>query len=191
MKSVRTASYGTWKSPITAELVSQQSLIVNRPPQIVLDGTDVYWLELRPSEQGRTVIVRRSADGAKTDVTPPAFNVRTRVHEYGGAPFLVDRGTISQAEVRTHPQRNYILRNVGDKPQLQVDLYEAALEPGQSLLLCCDGLWEMVLDEQIRDIVNQHANPQDACRELIQVANENGGDDNITCVIVRLENASL
>ena len=104
---------------------------------------------------------------------------------------LVDRGTITEAEIRTHPQRNIILRNVGDKPQLQVDLYQTALEPGQSLLLCCDGLWEMVLDEQIRDIVNQHANPQDACRELIRVANENGGDDNITCVIVRLENAAL
>ena len=104
---------------------------------------------------------------------------------------LVDRGTITEAEIRTHPQRNYILRNVGDKPQLQVDLYQTALAPGQSLLLCCDGLWEMVLDEQIRDIVNQHANPQDACRELIKAANENGGDDNITCVIVRLENAAL
>jgi serine/threonine protein phosphatase PrpC len=104
---------------------------------------------------------------------------------------LVDRGTITEAEIRTHPQRNYILRNVGDKPQLQVDLYQTTLEPGQSLLLCCDGLWEMMLDEQIRNIVNRHANPQDACRELIRVANENGGDDNITCVIVRLENAAL
>jgi len=49
----------------------------------------------------------------------------------------------------------------------------------------------MVRDEQIRDIVNRHVNPQDACRELIKVANENGGDDNITCIIVRVENASL
>ncbi len=102
---------------------------------------------------------------------------------------LADRGTIAEADIRTHPQRNIILRNVGDKPQLQVDLFEAILEPGQSLLLCCDGLWEMVLEDQIREIVNQHANPQDACRELIRVANENGGDDNITCVIVRVEGA--
>ncbi|MEW5720234.1 MAG: Stp1/IreP family PP2C-type Ser/Thr phosphatase [Chloroflexota bacterium] len=102
---------------------------------------------------------------------------------------LADRGTIAEADIRTHPQRNIILRNVGDKPQLQVDLFEATLEPGQSLLLCCDGLWEMVLDNQIRDIVTQHANPQDACRELIRIANENGGDDNITCVIVRVEAA--
>jgi serine/threonine protein phosphatase PrpC len=102
---------------------------------------------------------------------------------------LAERGAIAEAEIRTHPQRNFILRNVGDKPQVLVDLYEVTLEPGQSLLLCCDGLWEKVLDEQIHGIVNRHANPQDACRELIKVANANGGDDNITCIIVRVESA--
>jgi PPM family protein phosphatase len=102
---------------------------------------------------------------------------------------LVDHGTIRAEEVRTHPRRNYILRNVGAQPQLQVDLYQVTIEPSQSLLLCCDGLWEKVLDEQIRDLVNRHANPQDACRALIRAANENGGDDNITCVLVRVETA--
>ena len=102
---------------------------------------------------------------------------------------LVARGAIAEAEMRTHPHRNYILRNVGDKPKVLVDLYQVEMAPGQSLLLCCDGLWEMVLDEQIRDIVNRHSNPQDACRELIQVANKNGGDDNITCILVRVESA--
>lgn len=102
---------------------------------------------------------------------------------------LADGGAISEEDARTHPQRNYILRNVGDKPQVVVDLYRVQIEAGQSLLLCCDGLWELVRDEQIRDIVNRHPNPQDACRELIRVANENGGDDNITCVLVRFEGA--
>ncbi|MBM3128797.1 MAG: Stp1/IreP family PP2C-type Ser/Thr phosphatase [Chloroflexi bacterium] len=102
---------------------------------------------------------------------------------------LADGGAISEEDARTHPQRNYILRNVGDKPQIAVDMYRVQIEPGQSLLLCCDGLWEMIRDEQIRAIVNRHSNPQDACRELIQIANENGGDDNITCVLVRVEGA--
>jgi protein phosphatase len=102
---------------------------------------------------------------------------------------LVDRGAIAEADVRAHPQRNYILRNVGDKPDIQVDLFQAMLEPGQSLLLCCDGLWEMVHDEQIHAVVNQYPNPQDACRELVRIANENGGDDNITCIVVRVESA--
>jgi serine/threonine protein phosphatase PrpC len=100
---------------------------------------------------------------------------------------LVDQGQITEADVRTHPQRNYILRNVGDKAQIGVDLYQQMLEPGQSILLCSDGLWEMMQDEDIRRIVNQNPNPQEACRELIQLANQNGGDDNITCILVRLE----
>ena len=102
---------------------------------------------------------------------------------------LAERGAIAEAEMRTHPHRNCILRNVGNKPKVLVDLYQVEMAPGQSLLLCCDGLWEMMLDEQIRDIVNRHPNPQDACRELILVANENGGDDNITCVLIRVESA--
>ena len=55
---------------------------------------DVYWIEGRASEGGRSVIVRRSPDGEINDVTPPGFNVRTRVHEYGGGAYTVDEGTI-------------------------------------------------------------------------------------------------
>jgi protein phosphatase len=102
---------------------------------------------------------------------------------------LVDRGQITEAEIRTHPQRNFILRNVGDKPQLQVDSFPVTMEPGQFLLLCCDGLWEMVQDEEIRRIVIESKDPQDACRKLIDAANAAGGEDNITCVLVRVDNA--
>ena len=61
---------------------------------MTLDGDDVYWLEGRPSEGGRNVLVRRRADGVIEDVTPMPFNVRTRVHEYGGGAYLVDCGTV-------------------------------------------------------------------------------------------------
>jgi dipeptidyl aminopeptidase/acylaminoacyl peptidase len=82
--------YGTWPSPISAAAVAAQSV---RLSSVVLDGEDVYWLEGRPSEGGRSVLVRRRADGVLEDVTPMPFNVRTRVHEYGGGAYLVDRGT--------------------------------------------------------------------------------------------------
>ena len=62
--------------------------------QIAIDGGDVYWVEMRPSEGGRMVIVRRGPDGATVDVTPAPFSARTRVHEYGGAAFLVDAGVV-------------------------------------------------------------------------------------------------
>ncbi len=78
------APYGTWSSPLTAARVAAGAL---RLDQIQLDGDDVYWVEGRASEGGRNVIVRRTPDGVTSDVTPPAFNVRTRVHEYGGAAY--------------------------------------------------------------------------------------------------------
>jgi dipeptidyl aminopeptidase/acylaminoacyl peptidase len=65
---------------------------------LVVDGDDVYWVEGRPEEGGRNVIVKRSADGRVADVTPLGTNVRTRVHEYGGAAYTVSRGTVYYSE---------------------------------------------------------------------------------------------
>jgi dipeptidyl aminopeptidase/acylaminoacyl peptidase len=84
-------SYGSWPSPLSAARVTAGAL---RLDQIQLDGDDVYWIEGRASEGGRNVVVRRTPDGEITDVTPPGFNVRTRVHEYGGGSYSVDQGTI-------------------------------------------------------------------------------------------------
>ena len=80
------APYGSWKSPITAE-----SLVANAVglEQITLDGDVTYWVEMRPSEGGRNVIVRRDAQGKIADMTPQPFNARTRVHEYGGRSYVV------------------------------------------------------------------------------------------------------
>ena len=86
-----TAPYGSWKSPITTGLIVSGAVGLG---QIALDGDEVYWVEMRPSESGRIVIVRRSADGSTADVTPALFNVRTRVHEYGGGAFLVNDGVV-------------------------------------------------------------------------------------------------
>lgn len=80
------APYGSWKSPITTDLIVSETIRLN---QIALDGQIVYWLETRPSESGRNVIVRRKPDGVTTDVTPKDFNARSRAHEYGGGAFAV------------------------------------------------------------------------------------------------------
>jgi ABC-type molybdenum transport system ATPase subunit/photorepair protein PhrA len=82
---------GSWPSPITAASVAAGSL---RLSAVSVDGDDVYWLEGRPTEGGRQVLVRRSAEGAVGDVTPAPFNVRTRVHEYGGGAYLADSGAV-------------------------------------------------------------------------------------------------
>jgi dipeptidyl aminopeptidase/acylaminoacyl peptidase len=85
------APYGSWRSPITAELIVGGTVGLG---QIALDGDNVYWSELRPTEGGRYVVVCRTPDGRTEAVTAAPFNVRTRVHEYGGGAFCVDRGTL-------------------------------------------------------------------------------------------------
>ena len=91
MTQPQTAPFGSWKSPISANLISTEG---RRIIETVADGEDIYWVEMRPVESGRYVIVRRSPDGQTTDITPPPLNARTRVHEYGGAAFVVSEGAV-------------------------------------------------------------------------------------------------
>ena len=79
------APCGSWKSPITSDLIVKESIGLS---QVRLDGEDVYWIEMRPSEGGRQVVVRQRSSGQRADMTPPGFNARTRVHEYGGGEYL-------------------------------------------------------------------------------------------------------
>jgi len=91
MAEPKVAPYGSWKSPITSDLIVSETIGLG---QIALDDEDIYWTEMRPAEGGRCVVVRRSPDGQTADVTPPPFNARTRVHEYGGGAFVVADGTV-------------------------------------------------------------------------------------------------
>lgn len=91
MTDIKTAPYGSWKSPITSDLIVQETIGLNQPR---LDGEDVYWIEMRPSERGRQVIVRRTRNGSTHDVNPAEFNARTRVHEYGGGDYVVHKGAV-------------------------------------------------------------------------------------------------
>ena len=91
MTRKKVASYGSWKSPISSDLIVSSTVSVS---EVTYDQDSIYWLEGRPSEGGRNVIVARDAQGKTRDITPAPFNVRNRVHEYGGGSFLVDEGTV-------------------------------------------------------------------------------------------------
>jgi len=84
---MKTAPYGSWKSPITSDLIVRESIGLT---QLRLAEGNAYWIEMRPSEGGRQVIVRHGRDDQRTDLTPTGFNARTRVHEYGGGDYVVD-----------------------------------------------------------------------------------------------------
>jgi len=86
-----TAPYGSWKSPISSDLIASGS---TRLGHVTLDSGNLYWLESRPTEGGRSVLVRRGPDGVVEDVTQPDAYVRTRVHEYGGGAYLVHGDTV-------------------------------------------------------------------------------------------------
>lgn len=91
MSEKKITTYGSWKSPITSDLIVAGTV---RLGQVEVDGDDIYWLEGRASEKGRNVIVKRTADGKTVDLTPAPFNARTRVHEYGGGSYVVSDGKV-------------------------------------------------------------------------------------------------
>jgi serine/threonine protein phosphatase PrpC len=98
---------------------------------------------------------------------------------------LVAMGQITADEARVHPQRNVIYRTIGDKEEAEADFFVRQLKPGDSLLLCSDGLSGKVEDAEIWRLVRRVRSPQEACEQLVQAANDNGGDDNITVIIVQ------
>ncbi len=85
------APHGSWKSPITSNLIVSSTISLG---SVAVDGKDVYWLEGRPLEGGRQVLVRRRPEGTTEDVTPPPYYVRSRVHEYGGSAYAVKGGVV-------------------------------------------------------------------------------------------------
>ena len=98
---------------------------------------------------------------------------------------LVKRGAISAGDVYTHPKRNEIYRSLGNHPTVEVDTFTVTVQPGDILLLCSDGLWEMVRDAEIEEILRSSASfCSQLCAMLVQAALNRGGKDNISVIAV-------
>jgi serine/threonine protein phosphatase PrpC len=111
----------------------------------------------------------------------------TEDHSVPGA--LLKQGRITAEEAHEHPHRHILYRCLGLKPNLEVDIYPAVeLRPGDTLMLCSDGLWDMVYpSERLSAFLASEAGPLFICRRLVDAANKAGGEDNITVVLVRVE----
>ena len=157
------APYGSWKSPITADVVVGGEVGLE---QVRLDGDDVYWIERRSQEGGRKVIIRRSPDGRVTDVTPPPLNARTRVHEYGGGDYAVSDGTIVFANFTD--QRLYAQR-VGSPPRpltpaASLRYADGVIDRRRNLLFC---------------VCEDHTGHGEAINTLVSIDLHGGGARNV------------
>lgn len=103
----------------------------------------------------------------------------------------VRAGLLSRAESLTSGERNILLRALGREPRVEIDLTEVPLRPGDCLLLCTDGLTGMVSDERVTEVFAAAGEPQEICDRLVALANQNGGQDNITVALVRITRESF
>jgi serine/threonine protein phosphatase PrpC len=100
---------------------------------------------------------------------------------------LIELGQISPEEAASHPQRNVLYKAIGQGSTLDVDFYLRSLPANSYLLLCSDGLWGFVPQDLIAAIVREAPTPQAACSQLVREANNRGGEDNITVVLVQIK----
>lgn len=101
---------------------------------------------------------------------------------------MVRRGSLAREEARNHPDKNIITRAVGAEDTVQIDFFSVLLEEGDQVLMCTDGLTNMLEDEEIRMVMNGARDIVEKAEELVNRANDNGGRDNISVVLIETQN---
>lgn len=158
--SKTTSHYGSWHSPITADLINAKTI---SPIETKVDGDDIYWIESHPLEEGRHVIMRHTPDGKITECTPAGFNARTSVHEYGDGAFTVHKGSIYFVNYKD--QRIYC-QAPGESPVM--------LTPGEGYRYA-----DLIIDEKHNRIIcvrEDHTSEGEAVNTIVSV-NLNGNDN--------------
>ena len=132
---IKNVPYGAWKSPITSDLIVADSITII---DVLCDGTDIYWIEGRPKEGGRNVLVKHFPGSAPQDITPQTFNARTRVHEYGGGAVAIKNGVV----YFTNFQDQQLYRQTPDSAPVMISTAancryaDAVLDLPRSRLVC-------------------------------------------------------
>lgn len=209
-------SAGDVASGLTVQTLAQFATDTLLPAQLAPNGSPVdpaTWLreavalanktvheqrQLAGTNMGTTLVMTFVADG-RAHIANVGDSRAYRINADGMQQLTVDHSLVQRLietkqltveEARTHPQRNVIYKNLGDRATVEPDISVIDLQPGDQLLLCSDGLSGYVEDADILRLIRAAPSPQAACRDLIAAANANGGPDNITAVIVQVETLS-
>jgi len=134
----------------------------------VVDGKDVYLGHVGDS---RIYVISEE-------------EIRRVTKDHSFVQELVDRGEITEEEASSHPKKNVITRAVGLYSEIKVDTMKLTLDDDESLLLCCDGQLIHVEDKELQEVVVKADKPQEACKKLVEMANERGGEDNISVILL-------
>ena len=100
--------------------------------------------------------------------------------------YLVQMGELTREQARTHPSGNILVRSVGSTDDVEIDVFHIPLQAGDALLLCTDGLWSELPDEDLQQVMVSTPDPQVICDAMVDLGNEAGGKDNITCLVVTM-----
>jgi serine/threonine protein phosphatase PrpC len=138
--------------------------------------------------QGNQLIVANVGDSRAYIVRGESIEQITEDHSLVAE--LISDGSITAEQAETHPYRNVILRSVGAHETVQVDIFSRQLTPGDLLILCSDGLLRHVSDQELA-VIARACSPSEATQRLVSLANERGGDDNITISITHISNSPV
>jgi protein phosphatase len=185
-------------SKLYLELLATKNIDADRPTISEILSESIHQANTAVSEQvpeggttltvaiimGDLAYIGHVGDSRAYLITDKEVEQLTRDHSL--VQRLVELDQLTPEEALSHPQHNVLYRAIGQSENLEVDGMMRRLPSGSRLLLCSDGLWNLVPQEMLIDIVRSAASPQDACDKLVATANARGGPDNITALIVQM-----